>query len=58
MPPTQKKLITKAEAARRLNVCRPTLYKMIDEKRLTLVRVTATQTRIRTEEVENLLGRY
>lgn len=55
--PAQKKLITKAEAARRLGVCRQTLYTMIDEKRLTPVRITATQTRIRTEDVENLLGR-
>lgn len=54
---TLKKLITKAEAARRLGVCRPTLYTMIREKRLTPVRITATQTRIRTEEVEKILGR-
>jgi excisionase family DNA binding protein len=55
--PTPKKLITKAEAARLLGVSRPTLYAMIDEKRITPVRITATQTRIRTEEVEHILGR-
>ena len=55
--PTQKKLITKAEAARMLGICRDTIYTMIADKRLTPVRITATQTRIRTEEVENLLGR-
>jgi excisionase family DNA binding protein len=55
--PAQKKLITKAAASRLLGVCRPTLYKMIDEKRLTPVRVTATQTRIRMDEVDKLLGR-
>jgi excisionase family DNA binding protein len=54
--PTQKKLLTKAEAARLLGVCRPTLYTMIEEKRLTPVRITATQTRIRTEDIEKILG--
>ncbi len=53
---TQKKLITKAEAARLLGVCRQTLYTMIDDKRLTPVRITATQTRIRTDEIEKILG--
>ena len=55
--PAQKKLITKAAAARLLGVCRDTLYTMIDERRITPVRITATQTRIRTEDVEKLLGR-
>ena len=54
--PMQKKLITKAEAARLLGVCRDTIYLMINDKRLTPVRITATQTRIRTEEVEKILG--
>lgn len=55
--PAQKKLITKAAAARLLGVCRHTLYTMIDDKRLTPVRITATQTRIRMDEVDKLLGR-
>ena len=50
-----KKLITKAEAARLLGVCRQTLYTMIDNKRLIPVKITATQSRIRVEDVENLL---
>jgi len=52
---TKKKLITKAEAARILGVCRQTLYSMIESKRLIPVRITATQSRIRTEDVERLL---
>jgi excisionase family DNA binding protein len=55
LQPTKKRLITKAEAARILGVCRPTLYMMIAEKRLIPVRITATQSRIRTEDVERLL---
>jgi excisionase family DNA binding protein len=54
---TKKKLVTKAEAARMLGVCRQTLYTMIEDKRLTPVRITATQTRIRMEEIEHYLGR-
>lgn len=53
--PTQKKLITKAEAARILGVCRHTLYALIENKRLIPVRITATQTRIRTDDLERLL---
>jgi len=55
LQPTKKKLITKAEAARILGVCRQTLYSMIESKRLIPVRITATQSRIRTEDVERIL---
>lgn len=54
---TQKKLVTKAEAARLLGVSRPTLYAMIEEKRLTPVHVTATRTRISLAEIDRILGR-
>jgi excisionase family DNA binding protein len=54
---TKKKLVTKAEAARMLGVCRPTLYKMIEDKRIIPVRITVTQTRIRMEDIEHFLGR-
>ena len=51
----KKRLITKAEAARILGVCRHTLYSMIEAKRLIPVRITATQTRIRLDDIELLL---
>jgi excisionase family DNA binding protein len=54
---TKKKLVTKAEAARMLGVCRQTLYTMIEEKRIVPVRITVTQTRIRMEDIEHFLGR-
>jgi excisionase family DNA binding protein len=54
---TKKKLVTKAEAARMLGVCRHTLYTMIEDKRLIPVRITVTQTRIRVEDIERFLGR-
>jgi len=50
-----KKLVTKTEAARILGVCRQTLYMMIENKRLIPVRITATQTRIRIDDLEKLL---
>jgi len=53
--PTQKKLITKAEAAKLLGVCRHTLYKMIEDGRLIPVRITITKTRIRVSDLEKIL---
>ena len=53
--PVKKKLVTKAEAARMLGVCRQTLYSMIEDKLLIPVRITATQTRIKVEEIERFL---
>ena len=52
---TIKKLVTKAEAARMLGVCRQTLYSMIEDKLLIPVRITATHTRIKVEEIERFL---
>lgn len=53
----QKKLVTKTEAARLLGVCRHTIYAMIQDKRLGTVHITATQTRIKLEDVERITGR-
>lgn len=55
--PAYKKLITKAAAARLLGICRETLYAMIREKRISVVPITSTKTRIRMDDIERILGR-
>jgi len=55
-PVLKKKLITKAEAAQLLGVCRHTIYKMISDGRLKLVNITASKTRVRADDVDRILS--
>ena len=51
----QSELITLKEAARRLSVCRTTVYRLAWSGKLRLFRIGTRSTRIRLADLENLL---